>query len=107
MYYHIIGWRRVAESGLSIVYLQDKIFRNWVRSVLALPFLPLNRLEAAVKRMREGNFDKSSPNYEEMEKFKHAFIDYIEDVWIYGHFNPKIWNQWRKSRNLTNNKNEG
>ena len=103
----IVGWRRVAESGMTVIYMQDKGFRNWVRSVLALPFLPLNLLENAVDRLREQQFDKESESYAEMEKFKHEFIKYIEDVWIHGHFNPKIWNQWRKSKNLTNNNNEG
>ena len=92
---------------MTVIYMNDKDFRNWVRSVLALPFLPLNRPENAVERLRHQLFDQSSESFLEIEKFKHEFIQYIENVWIHGHFNPKIWNQWRKSRNLTNNNNEG
>ena len=87
--------------------MADKTFRNWIRSVLALPFLPINRIEAAVDRLREEQFDKSSPFSDKMESFKLEFCDYIEDVWLNGNYNPKIWNHWRKTKNLTNNNNEG
>ena len=87
--------------------MNEKSFRNWVRSVLALAFLPLNQLEAAVDRKREQQFDESSPYYEKMEAFKLHFLDYIEETWISGNYNPKLWSQWRKTKNLTNNNNEG
>ena len=87
--------------------MNDKSFRNWIRSVLALAFLPLNQLEAAVDKKREEEFDKSSPFFDKMEAFKTIFLDYIENTWITGNYNPKLWNQWRKSRNLTSNNNEG
>ena len=78
--------------------MADKTFRNWIRSVLALPFLPINRIEAAVDRLREEQFDKSSPFSDKMESFKHEFCDYIEDVWLNGNYNPKIWNSGGKRR---------
>ena len=88
-------------------YMSEKSFRNWVRSVLALAFLPLNQLEAAVDRKRSYQFDKSSPHFDKMDNFKKKFLDYIEKTWISGSYNPKIWSQWKKSKNLTNNNNEG
>ena len=97
----IAGWRRVSKSGLSSAYMAEKAFRNWVRSVLGLAFLPINRIEAAADRKREEVFDKCSQYYEKMEKFKNDFLDYLEDTWIHGNYNPKIWNQWRKTKNLS------
>jgi hypothetical protein len=87
--------------------MDDKTFRNWIRSVLALPFLPINRIEAAVDRLREEQFDKSSPFSDKIENFKREFCEYNEDVRLSGNYNPKIWNQWRKTKNLNNNNNEG
>ena len=75
--------------------------------MLAIAFLPTNRLEAALDRKRDEEFDKSSPFYQKMEDFKHEFIDYMESTWINGNYDPKIWNQWKKTSNLTNNNNEG
>ena len=85
----------------------EKTFRNWVRSVLSLCFLPINKIEAAIDRLKDMEFDKGCPEYNKMVMFKYDFPDYIEDTWINGNYNPKIWNHWRKSKNLTNNNNEG
>ena len=97
----------MSKEGLSSAYMAQRTFRNWTRSVLALAFLPINRIEAALDRKREEEFDKSSPYFEKMSKFKDEFCGYIEDTWLNGNYNPKIWNKWRKSKNLTNNNNEG
>ena len=56
----ITGWRRVSKAGLSSAYMAQRTFRNWTRSVLALAFLPINHIEAALDRKREEDFDKSS-----------------------------------------------
>ena len=87
--------------------MSDKNFRGFVRSTIALAFLPINQLEAAVDGLRETDFDKDSTEYERMVEFRDRFLDYIEDVWIQGHFTPKLWNQWKKAKNTTNNNNEG
>jgi hypothetical protein len=101
------GWRRVSKGGLICAYMNEKSFRNWVRSVLAIAFLPINRIEGAIDRKRDHEFDKSSPFYDKMEAFKTEFLDYMESTWINGNYSPKIWNQWKKTSNLTNNNNEG
>ena len=87
--------------------MNEKSFRNWVRSVLAIAFLPPNRMEAAIDRRRAKEFDKSSPFYDKIEAFKSKFLDYMEETWINGNYKMKMWNQWRKTSNLTNNNNEG
>ena len=55
----------------------------------------------------DDGLSSESPFYDEAVKFKNSFIKYFEDVWLYGNYPPKMWNQWRKSKNLTNNHNEG
>ena len=101
------GWRQVQKAGVVVPYMCFKEFRDFVRSMIALPFLPLNQIEAAVDDLKVVDFEKESPFYDEAVKFKNSFIKYFEDVWLYGNYPPKMWNQWRKSKNLTNNHNEG
>ena len=87
--------------------MAEKEFRNWVRAVISIAFLPLNQMEAAIDRFREKQFESSSPFFKKMESFKEEFLNYMEDTWINGSYSPKMWNQWRKTSNLTNNNNEG
>ena len=49
-------WRKVMKSGLYVAYMQDKSFNRFVRMVMALAFLPINRLEPALDRLREYSF---------------------------------------------------
>ena len=78
-----------------------KDFRDFVRSVIALPFLPLNQIEAAIDDLNQVEFDR-----DEAIKFKNEFIKYMEDAWLYGNHTPKMWNHWRKTKRITTN-NEG
>ena len=70
--------------------MTEKDFRRFVRSVVALAFLPLNQLEKAIDELRELVFNKESSDFEKMMQFKESFLDYIEDTWIHGHFAPKV-----------------
>ena len=108
-YFHLsqAAWRQVQSGGVVIAYMGNKEFRNFVRSVVALPFLPLNQLEAAIDDLKAIDFDKETASYAQIVKFKEEFLCYVEKVWIYGNFEPKMWNQWKKATNLTNNNNEG
>ena len=81
--------------------------KTFVRSTVALALLPLNQLEAAIEDLWDVDFDRSNSNYEKMIHFRDTFLDYIEEFWIHGHFPPKMWNQWKKASNTTNNNNEG
>ena len=101
------GWRRVQKGGMVVPYMTEKHFRDFIRSVIALAFLPLNQIEAAIDDLRAATFNEESAFYEKMNKFKDEYLDYIEDTWIHGSFPPKLWNQWKKASNLTNNNNEG
>ena len=108
-YFHFsqAGWRQVQKGGAVVAYMCFKDFRDFVRSVIALPFLPLNQIEAAIDDLNQVEFDRESPFYDEAIKFKNEFIKYMEDVWLYGNYTPKMWNHWRKPKKITNNNNEG
>ena len=108
-YFHFsqAGWRKVQKGGMVVSYMNEKCFRDFIRSAIALAFLPLNQIEAAIDDLRTVDFEKDSLCYEKMCAFKTEYLDYIESTWIYGNFKPKLWNQWKKSSNLTNNNNEG
>ena len=101
------GWRQVQKGGMVIVYMSEKEFRDFVRCVIALPFLPLNQIEAAVDDLRAMALGKDSASYEKICIFQEEFLNYIESTWIRGNFPPKLWNMWKKSTDLTNNQNEG
>ena len=108
-YFHFsqAAWRKVQKGGMVVSYMSEKKFRDFIRSVVALAFLPLNQIEAAIDELKAVEFEKDSPAYEQMTKFREEHLEYIESTWLYGSFQPKLWNQWKKSRNLTNNHNEG
>ena len=101
------GWRKVQNGGMVVSYMNEKQFRDFIRSVIALAFLPMNQIEAAVDDLRAVEFDKEITDYDKISAFKDQYLDYIETTWLYGNFPPKLWNQWKKTRNLTNNQNEG
>ena len=99
-------WRRVQKGGLVVAYCQDKEFREFVRSIVAVAFLPPNQIEAAVDDLRAIEFDMNSPFIEKTSKFKDDFLDYLESTWMYGNYPVKMWNQWKQYKKLTNNNNE-
>ena len=57
-------------SGLYVAYMQDKQFNRFVRMVMALAFLPINRLEPALDRSREYSFSLTSQHYEKVTQFQ-------------------------------------
>ena len=101
------GWRQVQKGGMVIVYMAEKEFRDFIRAVIALPFLPLNQIEAAVDDLRAMSLGKDSSSFEKICKFQEEFLDYMEATWIRGNFSPKLWNMWKKSADLTKYQNEG
>ena len=85
--------------------MTDKDFRDFVRSVTAMPFLPSNQIEAAIDDLRSMALSKESESFDKICKFQEEYLDYIESTWIHGNFPPKLWNLWKKASNLTNNNN--
>ena len=94
-------WRRVRKLKLVRAYMNDKKFKTFVRSLVAIPFLPLNQIREALRSLAVTEFPR------ELESSKFKLIEYLEKVWLVGKFPPKMWNLWGKSKELTNNRNEG
>ena len=65
-----------------VPYTADSQVRDFVRSLAALPFLPINKLEAALDMLEDVSLDKDSPYYDDFEKKKLELTDYIERIWI-------------------------
>ena len=89
---------------MTLTYIKNKSFSKFVRSVIALPFLPINEIEAAVDELRLYSFPAESPMFKEMKEFQEYFLEYFERAWLHGNFHSKVWNYWRKYRGLTNNR---
>ena len=95
------------KSGLYVAYMQDKSFNRFVRMVMALAFLPINRLEPALDRLKEYSFSSTSQHYGKVSEFQPIFLEYFQATWISGSFPPPLWNLHNKFKDLTNNQNEG
>ena len=84
-------------------YNQDKTLKTLIRSVVALPFVPTNHCEAMLDRLRDMQMNKDSPFYDSMCRFQKEYLDYFEETYIRGKFDPRIWNNYGRWEKLTNN----
>ena len=71
---------------------------------MAIPFLPIDLICAALDKLQEYEFDQSSPFLDKMVKFKEYFLLYIEETWLHGSYPPRMWNYWMKPSGVTNNR---
>ena len=67
---------------MSRLYNEDKRLKALVRSVVALPFIQINQMEAALDELRDMEMTKESRHYNDMVRFKEDFLNYFEDTWI-------------------------
>ena len=76
--------------------------RMLVRSAMALPFVPIKRMEAAVNILHgiANNLED-----EEQKKFGEKFLSYLHRTWIknYDKDDLKSWNFYSKKGSYTNN----
>lgn len=61
-----------------VTYISVKEFRDFVRSVIAIAFLPLNLIEGVIDELRAIVFDSTSNCVKKMTSFQATFLDYIE-----------------------------
>ena len=94
-------WKKVQDLKLVREYMKNKNFRNFIRSIVAIPFLPLDQIQGALRALARTEFTG------DLERQKFKTLEYVETVWIFGQFPPKMWNLWGKTKELTNNRNEG
>ena len=60
------GWRKVQKGGMVVPYMKEKEFRDFIRSVIALPFLPINQIESAIDTLRAMEMNKDSEFYDKI-----------------------------------------
>ena len=84
-------------------YNQDKTLKMLIRSVVALPFVPTNHCEAMLDRLHDMQMNKDSPFYDANFRFQKEYLDYFEETYIRGKFDPRIWNNYGRWEKLTNN----
>ena len=74
-----------------VTYISVKEFRDFVRSVIAIAFLPLNLIEGVIDELRAIVFDSTS-QFVKMNSFQATFLHCIKSIWL-----TKMWNQWTKN----------
>jgi hypothetical protein len=105
-HYSQAGWCVVQKEGMVVNYISVEEFRDFVLSVIAIA-IALNLIEGVIDELRAKVFHSSFQCVKKLTSFQATFLNYIETVWLYGNFQPKMWNQWKRTKNLTNNNNEG
>ena len=59
-----------------------KDFRQFIRSICGLVFVPLERLEEAVELLEGVTFKETSRFYASIVAFKAQILDYFNRVWM-------------------------
>ena len=96
--------------------MKDKEVKEFVRIIMALPFLPINRLKVVdpetnevqspiLEELKDFTIKQSSPFYQDFQKFRDGLLDYMHQTWIIG-FDVSMWCHYNESSDLTNNPNE-
>jgi hypothetical protein len=81
-------WRKVQEVGLQVSYNEDRNIHKTVRSILALPFLPVHEVKDAFQYIKSHSGDDDRLL---------ALLSYVEKVWINSNpFPMTSWNAFRK-----------
>ena len=97
-------WKKVQAHGVVQNYKVNKNLRNFVRSYVGMAHVPPNRLDEAFSAVNKTyNFDDAK----EM-RFKVYLENYFLKYWLHNKDIPvKMWNCWKRNKNLTNNGHEG
>lgn len=90
-------WRHVQEYGLAVAYREQQTIHNFIRQLLALPFLPVAHIRPAFQAMEA----KTMPD--ELR----TLMEYVERQWLKNSvFKPEDWSVYRHTVR-TNNDCEG
>jgi hypothetical protein len=82
-------WQYIANCGLRNSYLTDTRYLLWIKKIVALSFIPL---------------DKVTKAFAISDRMVQDFIDYFKSTWL---VNTSIWNHSEMSGPRTNNHVEG
>ena len=96
-------WSIVKKMGMKSQYSaanKNPKFGTFIRCVIGLPFVPLERLNEGFQNLeRIGSKVKGQKS----KDFVKYLLDYIERVWMNGHFEREVWNMYNHRGVTTNN----
>ena len=84
-------WRKAQESELQVAYQEDKDIFNFIRKLLALPFLPAEHITDMFEHL-QGKAGSAQLR---------DLTSHIEDTWIIGLWKPKHWSVFKQSDLMT------
>ena len=94
---------KVDKGHMTKTYENDPEFKQFVREATSLSHLPPDKLLDGFDYLKNNfNFED-----EKVQKFKTEFLKYIQEYWIEGCYPPKVWLNFQRSQDLTNNNQEG
>ena len=97
-------WKKVQSHGVVKNYRSNKNLRNFVRSYVGFAHVPPSRLEEAFMAVNRTYMFTDPAEV----KFKAYLEDYFLKYWLHNKDIPvKMWNCWKRKKNLTNNGHEG
>ncbi|XP_006820186.1 uncharacterized protein LOC102808349 [Saccoglossus kowalevskii] len=89
-------WRKVQHLGLQVPYMENGPVHDYIRELMALPFLPEEHIKASFNILAE----KATPGLQDL-------LDYIRSTWLDSSvWPPSTWSVYNKSVH-TNNDVEG
>ena len=78
-------------------------FGSFIRAVIGLPYVPLNRIEEAMEILRRMRRSTTGPR----RKFSKDLISYLQRTWLDGSIPREVWNMFDHKGVATNNHAEG
>ena len=95
-------WKRIGELGLIHAYKNDQMFKEIIRKIMALGFLPLNFVSGVFNVLRNsGLVNHRIRLYPGLQNF----FDYVQNTYILpnSNFPPHRWNLWHRDMNTRTN----
>jgi hypothetical protein len=93
----------VKRSGHQDTYSRNSEFAAFIRCLMGLPMVPLDRLQEGIDNIRRSSRQLNG----ELRGFARDMIRYINSTWVNGAYRPAMWNMYRHQGATTNNYAEG
>ena len=97
-------WRQIQREGLTRQYRVDEGFKNFIKGLFAIPFLPPHEVEDGYNE-----FIASAASRRTTERYPRLLniCHYYENTWLHGNFPIPMWNVYDVGEIRTNNNIEG
>ena len=91
-------WWRIQGIGLPVSYRENADHRNWFRTLLAMPFVPVPHVKDAFQFVKN-----TAPDVPRVREFN----DYFDRTWMNVQYPIEMWNFFKYDSLRTNNHVEG